>query len=83
MEKGSGKREFPRGGAHEPLGSWEPRVRRRATFNSRRPDKFTAAWYNETMNPVRNQKLMKKMITKRVELTAHHRLSLMKKALCF
>ncbi len=35
------------------------------------------------MNPVRNHKRMKKMIPKEVELTAHHRLLPVKKALCF
>ncbi len=35
------------------------------------------------MDPVRNRKRMKKIITHKVELTAHHRRSLMKKAFCF
>lgn len=35
------------------------------------------------MNPVRNRKLMKKMIAKEVESTAHHKQLLMKKTFCF
>ncbi len=35
------------------------------------------------MNPVRNHKLMKKMITDKVESTSHHKRQLMKKAFCF
>ncbi len=35
------------------------------------------------MNPVRNLNLMEMMITKEVELTAHHKQPLMKKVFCF
>ena len=35
------------------------------------------------VNPVRNRKLMKRMVTKEVESVAHHRQSLMEKALYF
>ncbi len=37
----------------------------------------------ESINPVRNRKLMEKIITKEVELTAHCKQLLMKKAFCF
>lgn len=35
------------------------------------------------MDPVRNHKLMKNMITRKVELTKLHRQPLMKKIFCF